>query len=224
MKIALVGSNGRLGAALSREYHKDYDVSGFNRSQLDLENLRQIRELLQPIKFDVLINCAAFTDVDLCESQSKKAFTVNAEVPRVLADICKRKKARFIHISTDYVFDGEKRQPYTENDPARPVSVYGESKRKGEENVIAVQDRHLVVRVSWVFGRDRPSFIDKIIQRARESDHVEAIADKFAAPTYANDVATMLPDFFPRADGHELDGGILHFSNSGQASWQEYGQ
>src|SRR4051812_47903727 len=109
MKIALVGSNGRLGAALAREYHKDYDVSGFNRSQLDLENLRQIRELLQPREFEVLINCAAFTDVDLCEAQSKKAFVINAEVPRVLAEICKQKKARLIHISTDYVFDGEKR-------------------------------------------------------------------------------------------------------------------
>jgi len=118
------------------------------------------------------------------------------------------------------VFDGEKGEPYVEEDEARPISVYGESKRRGEENVLAVQDGHLVVRVSWVFGPDRPSFVDAMIKRAREEQHIEAIADKFAAPTYTADITKMLPHFFEC----NVPGGILHFANAGECTWQEYAQ
>ena len=220
MKIAIVGSGGRLGAALMREFSNKFDVSGFNHAQLDLGNLDEISRHLGTLDFDVLMNAAALTNVDLCETKSDEAFEINAEAPRVLAEICAKKKAKLIHFSTDYVFDGENREPYREEDPANPISVYGASKRAGEENVLSVQDRHLVVRVSWVFGPDRPSFIDKVIQRAREHEQVEAIADKFSAPTYTHDIAQMLPLFF---DG-DLPGGILHFSNAGECSWQEYAQ
>jgi dTDP-4-dehydrorhamnose reductase len=220
MRVVIIGSNGRLGAALAREYHKNYEVIEYIRATLDVENLPQLRETLHAIDFRILINCAAFTNVDLCESQRERAFLINAEVPRELAEICRAKNAKLIHFSTDYVFDGEKQTPYTESDPARPISVYGESKRAGEERVLAVQDRHLVVRVSWVFGPDRPSFIDAIIKRACAKEHVDAIADKFAAPTYTLDIAQMLPRFF----GTDLPGGILHFANAGECSWQEYAQ
>jgi dTDP-4-dehydrorhamnose reductase len=243
MKIVIIGSNGRLGTELARAYHKNYEVIGYNRSALDVENLAQLRETLHPNDFRILINCAAFTNVDLCESQRKRAFIINSEVPRELAEICRAKNARLIHFSTDYVFDGEKREPYLESDPANPISVYGESKRAGEENVLAAQGRHLVVRVSWVFGPDRPSFIDGVIKRARENEHVDAIADKFATPTYTKDIAEMLPRFFnPVAgigdpgravrdrgnagvnDSGYSDSGILHFANTGECSWQEYAQ
>src|SRR6266850_1968117 len=180
MKIVIVGSGGRLGAALMREYREKFDVVGFNHSQLDLANVGEIHHNIDELEFDVLINTAAFTNVDLCESQRSQAFAINAEAPKVLAEICSDKKAKLIHFSTDYVFDGEKREPYVETDVAKPISVYGESKRAGEENLLAGQDRHLVVRVSWVFGPDRPSFIDAMIQRAREEEHIDAIADKFA--------------------------------------------
>ena len=220
MKIAILGAGGRLGAALARECREKFDVVAFNHAQLDLANAKQIREKLSALDFDLLINCAAFTNVDLCESQRDRAFRINAEAPRTLAEICRDKKAKLIHISTDYVFDGEKRQPYLESDPANPISVYGESKRAGEENVLSVQHRHLVARVSWVFGPDRPSFIDAVIKRARESEHVDAIADKFATPTYTLDIARMLPQFFQI----DVDGGLLHFTNAGECSWQEYAQ
>jgi dTDP-4-dehydrorhamnose reductase len=220
MKIVIVGSNGRLGTELARAYHKNYEVIGYNRSALDVENLAQLRETLHPNDFRILINCAAFTNVDLCESQRKRAFIINSEVPRELAEICRAKNAKLIHISTDYVFNGEKREPYVESDPANPISVYGESKRAGEENVLAVQGRHLVVRVSWVFGPDRPSFIDAVIKRARTEEQVDAIADKFATPTYTKDIAEMLPRFFDT----DVAGGILHFANAGECSWQEYAQ
>ena len=241
-KIAVVGSGGRLGAALMREYRDKFEVTGFNHTQLDLSNFDEMRDKLRETDFGVLINAAAFTNVDLCETRRDQAFLINAEAPRVLAEICREKNAKLIHFSTDYVFDGEKRQPYVENDSANPISIYGESKRAGEKLVLAVKDRHLVVRVSWVFGPDRPSFIDGLIKRAQENEHVDAIADKFSSPTYTHDVAEMLPRFFnvgPVAGGDDPGGavavtarsysasdysGILHFSSAGECSWQEYGQ
>ena len=233
MKIVIIGAGGRLGTALMREYQREFEVTGFNHAQLDLSNPDQIRETVGGASFDVLINTAAFTNVDLCETQRDQAFHINAEAPRLLAEICRDKDAKLIHFSTDYVFDGKKRVPYTEEDKANPISVYGESKRAGEEQVLAVKGRHLVVRVSWVFGPDRPSFIDGVIKRAQENEHVDAITDKFSTPTYTHDVAEMLgrilDDWSRRAlapDG--LRAGrlqrILHFANTGECSWQEYGQ
>jgi dTDP-4-dehydrorhamnose reductase len=220
MKIVILGAGGRLGAALLREYCDKFEVTGFDRTQVDLSDLNGVREELQETGFDVLINAAGFTKVDLCETQPDRAFLINAEAPRMLAEICCEKSARLIHFSTDYVFDGEKREPYTEGDEAAPLSIYGESKLAGEKNVLATQERNFVVRVSWVFGPDRPSFIDAMIKEAQESECVDAIADKFSAPTYTRDIAEMLPQFFERG----VDGGILHFSNAGQCSWQEYAQ
>jgi dTDP-4-dehydrorhamnose reductase len=219
-KIVIIGSGGRLGAALVREYRTKFDVIGFNHAQLDLGNPDAIREKLRAIDFNLLVNAAAFTNVDLCETERGQAFRINADAPRILAEICRDRNAKLIHFSTDYVFDGGKREPYTETDPARPISVYGESKRAGEEDVLAVQDRHLIVRVSWVLGPDRPSFIDGMIKRALENEQVDAIADKFSTPGYTDDIAQMLPDFFEL----NVEGGILHFANAGECSWQEYAQ
>ena len=220
MKIIILGAGGRLGAALLREYRDKFDVAGFNHTQLDLSDLGAVREKLLKASFDVLINAAGFTKVDLCETQPDRAFVINSEAPRVVAEICDEKNARLIHFSTDYVFDGAKREPYTEEDEANPISVYGESKLAGESNVLAVQYQNLVVRVSWVFGPDRPSFIDATVQQAQKNDEVDAVADKFSTPTYTLDVAAMLPQFF---DGN-VSGGILHFANAGQCSWREYAQ
>jgi dTDP-4-dehydrorhamnose reductase len=237
MKIIITGAGGRLGAALVREYREKVEVTAFDHAQLDLANLDQVRDRLGAIEFDVLINAAAFTNVDLCETEREHAFRINADAPGLLAEMCRDKNAKLIHFSTDYVFDGEKTEPYVEEDEARPISVYGESKRRGEDNVLAVQGGHQVVRVSWVLGPDRPSFVDAMIKRAREEDHIEAVADKFSTPTYTRDIARMLLRFFGQAgasvgdpgvaitdrDYHDY-GGLLHFANAGECSWQEYAQ
>ena len=216
----MVGAGGRLGAALAREYARDFDVVGFNHAQLDLGAPEQMRSTLGGLDFDVLINAAAQTNVDRCETHQQEAFALNAEAPRVLAEICREKKARFIHISTDYVFDGEKREPYSEEDEARPISVYGESKREGERRALEANDRALIVRVSWVFGPDRPSFIDAILKKARDEEEISAVADKWATPTYTLDLAAWLrPFLFDRNEG-----GLLHLANGGECSWQEYAQ
>jgi dTDP-4-dehydrorhamnose reductase len=220
MKIVIVGGGGRLGAALVRAYRGKFDVSGFNHEQLDLSNLDHVRATLRRMNFDVLINAAAFTNVDLCETEPDRAFLINAEAPGLLAEICNAKHAKLIHFSTDYVFDGEKRAPYTEEDQANPISLYGESKLAGEKNVIAAENGLLIVRVSWVFGPDRPSFIDAMIKRAQQEEEIDAISDKFSTPTYTHDIAWMLPQFFDRG----VAGGILHFANTGKCSWQEYAQ
>jgi dTDP-4-dehydrorhamnose reductase len=237
MKIVIIGSGGRLGAALMREYRETFDVTGFNHAQLDLTNLGEIRTKLGSLDFDILINAAAFTNVDLCEKEREQAFRINAEAPHVLAEICRDKKGKLIHFSTDYVFDGEKREPYTESDPANPISVYAASKRDGEKLVLQTHERHLVVRVAWIFGPDRPSFVDGMIARARGNEHVAAVADKFSTPTYTRDIAKMLLPILSRRDWSRPDqpdcpgaghlqsfNGILHFTNAGGCSWQEYAQ
>ncbi len=219
-RIVVIGAGGRLGAALAREYSREHRVVGFNHAQLDIGDAGQLHARLDAIEFDVLINCAAQTNVDRCETERDEAFVLNAEAPRVMAEIATGKGAKLIQISTDYVFDGEATSPYSEEDEARPISVYGESKREGERLVLAAGDRHLVVRVSWVFGPDRPSFIDGVIARAREHEEAAAVADKFSAPTYTLDLAEMLRPFL-RPDSA---GGLLHLANSGECSWQEYAQ
>ena len=219
MKIAIIGANGRLGAALAREYARDFELTSFERRQLDLGQLDRVRSALAATKFELLINCAALTNVDYCESHREEAFVVNAEAPRLLAEIANEKSARLVHFSTDYVFDGKKTDPYVEEDKAVPLSVYGESKLEGEQRVLEASSQHLVVRLSWVFGPAKPSFIDQIIQRARENDVVTAVADKFSAPTFTIDVAGWL-----RLVVEKNANGILHLTNNGGCSWQEWAQ
>ncbi len=220
-KIVIVGSGGRLGAALLREWRARGDeVIGFNRALLDLADFRQMRESLEPLDFEVLVNCAALTNVDRCELEVEEAFRINSGAVATLADLCTRKKARCVQISTDYVFDGQKREAYTEEDEPNPISRYGASKLSGERCLHAVADKHLAVRVSWVFGPDRASFVDHILQRALEHERVEAIADKVSVPTYTLDAAQLLR---PLLDDASIDG-VVHLANVGACTWQEYGQ
>ena len=136
--IIIIGANGRLGAALTREYQRPFSVKAFARNQLDLGKLDQIRSTLSETEFDLLVNCGALTNVDYCESHRDEAFLINAQAPRLLAEICSAKSARMIHISTDYVFDGKQNTSYIEEDPPAPLSVYAESKLAGEEEVLRV--------------------------------------------------------------------------------------
>jgi dTDP-4-dehydrorhamnose reductase len=219
--IAIIGSGGRLGAALAREWSRAGDrVAGFTHAMLDLRDPAAIRERLEPLDFDVLVNCAALTNVDRCEREPEEAFRVNAGAVGELARICTSKGARCLHISTDYVFDGAKTAPYTEQDQPHPISQYGASKLAGEQALLAVSEAHLAVRVSWVFGPDRPGFVDQILQRALGQERVEAIADKISAPFYTLDAAPLLRAVLDRPDIC----GVLHLCNTGECTWQQYGQ
>jgi dTDP-4-dehydrorhamnose reductase len=221
MKIAILGAGGRLGAALAREWTARGEmITGFNRAALDLSTGAALKEALSGVEFDALVNCAAVTQVDYCESHRDEAFSVNGSAPGTLAEICESRRARFIHISTDYVFDGRKRTPYSESDSPGPLGVYAESKLAGERAVHAVSEKHLVARVSWVFGPDRPSFVDQILDQARETENLSAIGDKWAVPSYTLDLAAWLHPLL-----HEVPaGGTVHLCNEGGCTWQEYGQ
>jgi dTDP-4-dehydrorhamnose reductase len=221
LRIIVLGSGGRLGAALTREWRAAGDqVLGLNRQLLDIGNAAAVRETLLGQEFDALVNCAAQTNVDFCETNPEEAHRLNGEAVATIADVCSRKKARCVHISTDYVFDGAKVGAYTEEDEAKPISHYGESKLAGERFLHSVSAQHLAVRVSWVFGPDRASFVDQILKRALENDTVSAIADKIAVPTYTLDAAELLRPLLDKVPA----GGVLHLCNGGSCTWQEYGQ
>lgn len=218
--MVVVGSGGRLGAALCNEYRARHHVTGFARRDLDLCDLSAVRRALDPLEFDALINCAALTNVDHCEDHRQEAFLANAAAVGIIGEICAKKGARCIHISTDYVFSGEAAESYAESDPALPINVYGESKLAGEDALLAASSDHLVVRVSWLFGPDRPSFVDKILERALTLDHVEAIGDKYSSPTYSLDLAASLELLLANSAAR----GLLHLCNRGGCSWQQFGQ
>ncbi len=220
MKILILGGRGRLAAALARAWSSSHEVHCLSRPELDVADLPAMERLLASHRFDLLVNGTGMTNVDECESKREEARVVNAMAPAAMAAAAQKQGARLIHFSTDYVLDGQKSSPYTEEDPPNPLGWYGRTKLDGESAVLAASPSHLVVRVSWIFGPDKPGFVDMLIERARTNARVEAVADKFSSPTYACDVAGWLEPFFNPA----LPGGLYHACNSGSCSWREYGE
>lgn len=219
-EILVLGGAGRLSSSLVKAWGKAHNVTALDRSRLDVGDLDQLSATLESNPFDILVNGAAFTNVDLCETERDAARRVNATAAGRMAELATARGARLIHFSTDYVFDGSLPRPLTEDDAPSPKSWYGQTKLEGEELVLAADPRHLVVRVSWVFGPAKPSFIDAILKRARTESRVEAVEDKFSCPTYAEDCAEWLAPFLDQA----TPGGLYHACNSGSCSWREYGQ
>ncbi len=221
-KLLVIGAGGRLGKAVARvAAASGWQVIGLDRTALDLASAHAIERQLNGIDFDAAINTAALTNVDYCERHPAEAQTVNATAPQLIALLCARRNARFAHVSTDYVFAGNEPGLRFEDDPTEPLSHYGVSKLAGERAVLNADASHLVVRVSWVFGPERPSFIDFILSEARTKDRAKAIGDKWSLPGYAADLADgILALLEPN-----IPGGIVHLCNSGSpCSWQEYGQ
>ncbi len=220
-RVLVVGSRGRLGAALVRAWtQRGEAVRGLGREALDIRNEAALRAALDGWDFDVLVNCAALTNVDYCEGNPQEAFEVNARAVGVMAAVCAEKGRRCIHISTDYVFGGDQRRPYTEEDRAEPCSHYGRAKLAGEQLLLAASAAHLAVRVSWVFGPDRRSFLDQVLERACTQDRVEAVADKVAVPTSTLEAADLLHPLLAAVPA----GGVVHLCNAGECTWQQYGQ
>ncbi|MFZ4115260.1 MAG: dTDP-4-dehydrorhamnose reductase [Chthoniobacterales bacterium] len=225
-RIFILGAGGRLGMALVREWRKkfpDHEIVGLGRQEIDFEHPKSALEVMKVFglkKEEVIVNSGALTDVDRCEREPALATTVNAITPTLLASLAADVGARFIHLSTDYVFDGTLERPYREIDTPAPLSQYGVSKLAGEQGVLATSDHHVVARVSWVFGPDRPSFVDQIIRRALSSTEAAAIHDKISSPTYTYDLSCWLSLFLNK----KTAGGIYHLCNSGHCSWRDYGE
>lgn len=209
-----------MGAALARRYARSRQVIGWKHADLDVLFPARVREAVRAQDFQTLIYTAGITSVDHCEEHPDESRLTNTETPRILAEACAEKGAKLIHISTDYVFDGMARTPRKETDETHPICVYGQCKLDGENAVLAVSPEFLVIRVSWLFGHDRPAFPDMILKRAMENDRVEAISDKVSCPTYSEDLAEWIEPMLD--DGRYR--GILHLCNSGSSTWQAYGQ
>jgi dTDP-4-dehydrorhamnose reductase len=225
MKVLILGSNGRLGSALVRRWKAlpDIEVVALTRADVDLADPEQAEAGLAANEFgvgDVVVNCAASTDVDGCEKDREGALRVNAESPGRIARLCAARGARLVHIGTDYVFDGSLDRPYTEEDEPKPLSHYGLTKLEGDREVMAASPAHCVVRVSWVFGPDKPSFVDAIVKRALTSPEAAAVHDKTSAPSYTEDMALWLAEFLKPS----VPGGIYHLCNGGTCSWRDYGE
>ena len=218
-RVLVLGSHGRLAGSLL-EYWSGMDhVIGLARPALDVADGTALRQLLRDYEFDVVVNGTGLTNVDRCESARDEAWRVNVLAPEIMAECASQRGARLIHFSTDYVFDGLQREPHSEADVPSPQGWYGTTKLEGEERVLQCDPRHIVARVSWVFGPAKPSFVDTLIDRARLEDRVEAIADKFSCPTSATDAAAWIECFFDSS----ISGGLYHLCNSGSCSWHEYG-
>lgn len=218
--VLIIGSGGRMGAALARHLGHTREVLGWKRADLDISKPADVREAVRRQDFSTLIYTAGTTSVDRCEECPEESQATNTETPRVLAEVCREKGARLIHVSTDYVFEGSIPALRRETDPAEPICMYGQHKLEGERAVMDVSDEFLILRVSWLFGPDKKSFVDMILERALEHDHVEAIADKVSSPTYSIDLARWIE---PMVDNRSYRG-LLHLSNTGATSWREYGQ
>lgn len=220
MKLLITGTTGRLGGTLARHYALRYELMCPGRDMLDLAQPELVSAVLRGMDFDLLINCAGITSPDACAREPELAQRVNAESPVVMAAECHRRGVRMIQISTDYVFGGEVEGRLTEAMKTEPVNHYGVTKLEGERSVLDACPGALVARVSWLFGGGN-SFPEQMLRTAREGREVEAIGDKWSAPTSMHDIARWLEILWEKSPAVS---GVLHLCNSGKASWQSYAQ
>lgn len=192
-------------------------IIGASHAEADIADEGSMRRILEAVRPDVVVNAAAFTDVDACETQKELAFRVNAEGPRILAVICGELDIPLMHISTDYVFDGEKVEPYTEEDEPRPLSLYGRSKLEGERQVQKHLDRSWIVRVCGVFGPYRNNFVSLVTELGKKGQPLRIVKDQSLAPTYTFDAAAGIERILRRGPY-----GIYHLTNQGFASRIEF--
>lgn len=212
--ILVVGANGMLGQDLMRVL--EGEVRGVDIGEIDITSLESVQRVLITLKPDVVVNAAAYTDVDGCESNRELAMQVNAEGVAHLAMICRDIGARLVHVSTDYVFDGAKGEPYQEDDLPNPLSVYGESKLAGEMNASLAED-HLIVRTQWLYGLHGKNFVETMLRLAGEKKELTVVDDQIGSPTWTMDLALAI-----RALLEKGCRGTYHAVNSGNCSWNDF--
>lgn len=226
--ILVIGKEGQLGTTfykLSEQYPQD-NFTFSTIDQLNLMKPRSIKQFFAGKSFDFIVNCAAYTAVDKAEEDSDAAFRLNAEAPALLAHEAKRINAVFIHISTDYVFDGNHYRPLTPDDNPNPVSVYGKSKLQGEKEVLEIHPNSIIIRTSWLYSPFGQNFLKTMIRLGKEKSSLNVVFDQIGTPTYANDLATAILSIIHKisTDKDKLLPGIYHFSNEGVCSWYDFAQ
>jgi dTDP-4-dehydrorhamnose reductase len=222
--ILITGSNGQLGYELIRTAgHMADGMVPLTRSDLDITNAAQVQQAFASFNPWLVINAAAYTKVDLAESEAGLAFRVNRDGPANLAAVCAETDAALIHISTDFVFDGGKGAPYTETDPIGPVSVYGRSKAAGEAEIRQLLSHHIIIRTSWLYGVHGHNFVKTMIRLARERDILRVVMDQQGSPTNAADLAAAIWDAARLLkERPESLWGTYHYSGAGPATWHGF--
>lgn len=235
MKILLTGKTGQVGYELERTLQGLGEVVALDRQQMDLADLDQVRDAIRTIKPQLIINPAAYTAVDLAESNSDIAMRINAEAPEVMAAEAKKLGAAMIHYSTDYVFDGEKSGDYSETDTPNPQSAYGRSKLAGEQAIQAAGIPHLIFRTSWIYGLRGKNFLLTVQRLAQERDELRIVADQFGAPTWCRTLAEVTAHAMCQLQGggaqanidHDTwsaHSGLYHVTAQGRTSWHGFTQ
>lgn len=223
MKILVTGANGQLGRCLA-DVMKDVDAEFFflDKTQMDLSSPDDVRSQLDKFKPDFVVNAAAYTAVDKAESEPELAQLINATSPEVIALWCYANSAGFIHVSTDYVFDGSGSEPYTENHVVNPTSVYGRTKLAGEVAVLKVNPAAIIIRTAWVFSEYGHNFVKTMLRLGAQKDELKVVADQIGCPTYAGDLALAIKKLVFKVQDLSFYGGIYHFCGDKAMSWCDF--
>lgn len=223
MKVLITGSQGQVGQCLVNQLseRKDVEVVAYDRDQLDITNEQQVQTTLTELKPDVIINAAAHTAVDKAETDIEMSYAINRDGPLYLAKGTQSLDTLLLHISTDYVFDGERLEPYVETDTPNPKGVYGQSKLAGEEAVGEHCSRYAILRTAWVFGEHGNNFVKTMLRLGKERPELGVIGDQFGGPTYAGDIANALVMMMDQYSGKDQSG-VYHFSGQPHVSWYQF--
>ena len=225
MKILINGQHGQVSQELQRHLSHLGELVVLGREQLDLAQPEQIRQQVQRIRPDLIINAAAHTAVDQAESEPQLAFAINASAPGILAEQALELGVPLIHYSTDYVFDGSKPAPYTEDDAPNPLGVYGKSKLAGEQAISAVQGQHLILRTSWVYSTHGRNFLLTMQRLLQEKPEMRIVADQIGAPTWAGTIARSTLALIERWQAGNAEAwGTYHLTAQGETSWFGFAQ
>ena len=228
MFILVTGANGQLGKTIKRFVKQQQTGESFvfvTRNQLDLTSLSNIQNYFESNKFDLIVNCAAFTSVDKAEYHIEEADMVNHLAVKKIAEIAKSNNIKLVHISTDFVFDGLKRKPYFESDATSPLNIYGKTKLDGENAILSIMKFNaIIIRTSWVFSEFGNNFVDTILKIAQKNIDLNIVSDQIGTPTYAGDLGQAILQIIKSEKFNRLNKAseIYHFSNKGECSWYDF--
>ncbi|GIN59424.1 NAD(P)-dependent oxidoreductase [Lederbergia ruris] len=218
MKILVTGYGGQLGFDVVKEGNqRKLEVIGTTSSDLNITDETKVREYINRIKPEAIIHCAAYTAVDNAEDDRDKCYDVNANGTKYLATMAKEIDAKFVYISTDYVYNGKGEIPFSEESTPDPIGYYGKTKYKGEQIVQSLLDNYFIVRISWVFGTNGNNFVKTMLRLAETHNELNVVGDQFGSPTYTFDLARLIIDMV-QSEKY----GIYHASNEGYCSWAEF--
>ena len=223
--ILVTGSNGQLALEIKNisKAYIDFKFLFCNRKELDITNIKTLEVLILNNKINTIINCAAYTDVDKAEDNLEKAEEINYQGVEVLAKVSKNNNIKLIHVSTDYVFNGEKTKPYTEDDITNPLGVYGRTKRKGELILQKINPPNcIIIRTSWLYSVMKKNFVTTMLELGRKEKNISVVYDQIGTPTNAKDLAKIILQILPEIKNEEV--AIFNYSNEGFCSWFDFAQ